>query len=168
MAFSIAFQHEPLCYPYDDPATPAACGLLVLGDWKEEFLASLYQWSKEDYERQWRHAINVLIQRTRKSALITEYVSPEAASHLVWWPMYLVGETVLFQNHLLFYDQLERPFVIQDALSFVRDRQTVNEEGRKISEWAVSLDDVEVFARRCNSQRLAGTNKVIPNSNSHA
>ena len=155
MAFSIAFQDEPLCYPYDDPATPAACGLLVLGDWKEEFLASLHQWSKEDYEKQWRHAINVLIHGTRKSALITEYISPEAASHLVWWPMHLVGETVFFQNHLLFYDQLERPFFIEDALSFVRDRETMDEDGKRICEWAVNFSDVEAFAREYDSNRLA-------------
>jgi hypothetical protein len=146
MSFSIAFLGEPPCYPYDDPSTPAATGLLVIGDAKERFLASLYQWSKVDYERQWRQAINVLLRETKKSALITEYLSPDVASHFVWWPMYVVGNTVFVQNHLLFYEQLREPFAVANAPSFVRERQTLNDEGQKISEWSVSLSEVEAFA----------------------
>jgi len=147
MAFSIAFQDEPLCYPYDDPSTAAATGLIVLGDWREDFLASLYQWSKEDYERQWRFAIRSFLEGEKKSALITEFLPPEVASHLVWWPMYLVGETVFVQNHLLVYDQLSLPFSLESVFSCVPERRTVSEEGQKISEWAVSLSDIRTFAR---------------------
>jgi hypothetical protein len=146
MAFSITFQDEPLCYPYDDQSTPAASGLLVFGEFQEGFLASLYQWRREDYERQWRQAIATLLHR-KKSALITEYVSPQAASKLVWWPMYLVQDRVFLQNHLLFYNQLKEPFSIGNALSFVRDRETTGPEDEKISEWSVHLSEVEAFAR---------------------
>jgi hypothetical protein len=146
MAFSITFQDEPLCYPYDDQSSPAASGLLVLGEFREGFLASLYQWSREGYERQWRQAIATLL-NGKKSALITEYCSPETARHLVWWPMFLVEDRVYFQNDLLFYDQLKEPFSIENALSFVRDRKTVNSEGKKLSEWSVHLSEVEAFAR---------------------
>jgi hypothetical protein len=101
MPFSIAFQEEPLCYPYEDRTTPAASGVLILGKAKEHFLASLYQWNQRDYQRQWRHAIDVLLDGKIKSALITTYGSPEIATHLEWWPMLLVGDTVRFQDHLL-------------------------------------------------------------------
>jgi hypothetical protein len=146
MAFSITFRDERLCYPYDDLSTPAASGLLVLGEFQEGFLASLYQWSREDYERQWRQAIAALLHGMKKSALMTEYLSPETASHLVWWPMYLVEDRVFFQNHLLFYNQLKEPFSIENALSFVRDRKTASFEGEKLSEWSVHLSEVETFA----------------------
>jgi hypothetical protein len=43
MSFSIAFQEKPLFYPYHDRTTPAASGVLVLGDASEHFIASLYQ-----------------------------------------------------------------------------------------------------------------------------
>jgi hypothetical protein len=107
MAFSITFQDEPLCYPYDDPSTPAASGLLVFGEFQEGFLASLYQWSREDYERQWRQAIAALFHGMKKSALITEYLSPETASHLVWWPMYLVEDRVFFSKPSAFLQPIE-------------------------------------------------------------
>ena len=102
MSFSIAFQEKPLFYPYGDRRTPAASGVLVLGDASEQFIASLYQWSKEDYQRQWRPAVEVLLHGKDKAALITEYLGPEGSTHLVWWPMYLVGEEVFLQNHLYF------------------------------------------------------------------
>ena len=60
MPFSIGF-HEPPSYPYDDPATPQAKGILILGEAKEYFGSSLYQWSKKEYESQWGHAIKTLL-----------------------------------------------------------------------------------------------------------
>ena len=123
-----------------------AFGELVLGEFKENFVASLYQWNKVDYETQWRDAIKALIEGS-KSALIVEYVSPEFSSKLEWWPMYRMENVVYIQNHLLFYDQLTRPFTLENMFSFVKDRVTVNEDGNRISEWSVKLSDVEDFAR---------------------
>jgi len=147
MAFSIAFEKKPLSYPYDDRTTPAASGLLTLGSARVGFLASLYQWKVEDYEGQWKQAITVLLNEKKKAALITTYGSPDIASHLEWWPMYVVGDIVYFQNHLLFYEQLPTQFSIENAFSFLRDRISVNEEGRPISEWEVRLAEVEEFGR---------------------
>jgi hypothetical protein len=148
MPFSISFQEEPLSYPYEDRTTPAASGVLVLGEANEHFTASLYQWSKEDYQRQWRQAVEVLLGGKDMAALITEYLGPEIATHLEWWPMYLVGEKVFLQNHLLFCDQLPGSFSVKNAFSFLRDRHTTNEQGETISEWSVCLSEVEVFARK--------------------
>lgn len=147
MTFSIAFEKKPLCYPYDDRTTPAASGVLTLGIAREAFLASLYQWKIEDYEEQWKQAITILLSKKSNAALITTYGSPDVATHLEWWPMYLVDNNVYFQNHLLFYAQLPRRFSLESAFSFLRDRNTVNEEGRRISEWEVPLAELEAFAR---------------------
>jgi hypothetical protein len=97
MPFSIGFLNEPPSYPYDDPATPEARGVLILGEAKEYFGSSLYQWSKKEYETQWRHAIRALLDGNDRAALITEYVGPQAATHLEWWPMYVVGNSVSFK-----------------------------------------------------------------------
>lgn len=151
MSFSISFLEEPLSHPYDDKTTPAARGILMLGAAREYFLASLYHWSKKDYEKQWHHAIKTLLDGRNKAALITTYGSPEVATHLEWWPMYVRDCTVFIQDHLLFYDQLAEPFSVQNAFSFLRDRQTTNEHGKKISEWKVELFEVEAFARTLSS-----------------
>jgi hypothetical protein len=147
MSFSIEFLDEPPSYPFDDPATPQAKGILILGGAKEYFGSSLYHWTKKDYESQWRHAIKKLLDGKDRAALITEYVGSEAATHLEWWPMYVVGKAVFIQNQLLFYDQLAEPFSVQNAFSFLRERRTTNQEGKKISEWAIGMPELEEFAR---------------------
>ena len=64
--------------------------------------------------------------------------------------MYRVGETVFLQNHLLFFDQLARPFSIDDPYSSLKDRETVDEDGNRISEWSVNFSEIESFARSLN------------------
>jgi hypothetical protein len=61
--------------------------------------------------------------------------------------MYAVGETVFLQNHLLSYEQLTRPFSMQEPYTSLRDRKTINEDGNRISEWSVSFPEIEEFAR---------------------
>ena|SRR5260370_41740788 len=147
MSSSIGFLDEPPSYPFDDPVTPEAKGILILGEAKEYFGSSLYLWTKKDYESQWRHAIKTLHDGKDRAGLITEYVGSEAATHLEWWPMYVVGSRVFIQNQLLFFDQLAEPFSVQSAFSFLRERRTTNQEGKKISEWAVGMPELEEFAR---------------------
>jgi hypothetical protein len=105
-----------------------------------------YEWSKEDYESQWRRAIKTLLTDRDRSALITTYGSPEVATHLEWWPMYAQEEIVSVQDHLLFYDQLTSKFSIPNAFSFIRSRKTKDEEGNAVSEWRVNLAEIEGFA----------------------
>ncbi|MGC1482994.1 MAG: hypothetical protein WA789_04300 [Candidatus Acidiferrum sp.] len=147
MPFSIAFLGDPVSYPYDDPTTPEAIGVLVLGEAKEYFGSSLHRWTKQEYETQWRRAIKTFLDGSDSTALITEYVGPQASTHLEWWPIYVMGNAVFIQNHFLFYDQLTAPFSVENAFSFLRERRVTNEEGEKISEWAVTLPEVEEFAR---------------------
>jgi hypothetical protein len=145
MPFSISFLDEPLIYEDDDPTYVAAAGKLVIGDWEEIFVSSLYLWSKEDYKAQWLHAMISLLNGSEKAALIVEYLGPDAG-RLWWWPMYRVEGSVYLREQILFFDQLEEPFSLEKAFSFIRDRRIINEDGYKISEWNVSLSEVEKFA----------------------
>ncbi|HEY5057180.1 MAG TPA: hypothetical protein VII58_13530 [Acidobacteriaceae bacterium] len=144
--FSITFSDVPLVYEYDDRTTAGAEGELAIGDYRESFLSSLYEWTKEDYERQWRDAVTSLLEGASKAALITEYIGPDASSHLQWWPLYRCGDVVYAQNHFLFYDQQARSFVVAQAFDFVPDRRTASEDGDPISEWSVPLSSLQEFA----------------------
>jgi hypothetical protein len=103
--FSISFLDDPIVYLGDDPTVPLAVGLLVIGDYQEEFCASLYEWTKDDYQAQWRNAILALLHGEDKVALMVYYVSQVYSDNIEWWPMYKLGETVVFQNHMPWYDQ---------------------------------------------------------------
>lgn len=141
MPFSISFTEEPVWYP-GEGAAGELFGLIVLDDFMENFSSSLFEWSKQQYLEQWQQALSTIVGGATKAALITSYVGPQNASHLVWWSLYRVNQLVYVQNHLLFYDQLTRPFAIEDAVSFLHDRQTVGEDGEQISEWCVRLSDI--------------------------
>jgi hypothetical protein len=46
---------------------------------------------------------------------------------------------------LLFLDEIKEPFDLSNPHQYVRDRETVSEEGYRISEWEVSLADITAF-----------------------
>lgn len=146
LPFSISFLDQPLEYLADDPTIPSAIGLLVLGDHREEFASTLFEWNKNDYEEQWRLAITSLLQGREKVALMVYYVSPAGSDNFEWWLMYRVGDTVALQDHMPWYDQFPEPFSIERQFDFVKDRRTVNEDGHKISEWSAPLASIREFA----------------------
>ena len=128
---------------------PVACGKIVIGEFQETFVASLVFWTRDDYDRHWRKALERLISGADRSALITDYVEPPAhpttESHLMWWPLYRDGNAVYVQNHILFFGQLSLPFSPERPWDSVRDRQVVNRDGQKVSEWTTTIDDIKQF-----------------------
>ena len=146
MRFAISFMNLPLVKTYDDYSTMAAKGLIVLGDSSEEFLANLGDWSQEDYQSQWRDSIHSLVDGGNKAVLITTYSSPVIASHLEWWALYREGEDIFVQNQLLFFEGIEDRFRPSQAVQFLKERETENEEGVSISEWKISMGDLRDFA----------------------
>jgi hypothetical protein len=153
MTFWIGFLKVQLEHPYEDPSTAAARGRIVLRAYGEEFLASLHEWTEATYQKQWRGAIASLIQGEDKAVLITNFNSPAIASHLEWWALYREGETIFAQNQLLFFDDLNREFEASAAVDFLRPRDTKNEEGLPISEWAISMDDLRSFVGKPGDRR---------------
>jgi hypothetical protein len=145
MSFSIRFLDEP---PFiEEGMAPHAHGILSIGAFEEGFYASLFHWSREQYEKQWSGAIRDILNGANKSALIVSFLTPDVASNLEWWPMYRADNVVYFQNHLLFFDQLERPFSAECPVASLRDRNTIAETGDPISEWSLKLIDLETFLR---------------------
>jgi hypothetical protein len=146
--FTIFTTEERLAEPETD-GVPVVCGKIVIGDFQETFAASLRFWTRDDYVRHWRSALEKLISGADRSALITDYVEPpprpSANSYLVWWPLYRYGDTVYVQNHILLFEQLIRPFSAECPWDSVRDRQVVNEDGQNISEWATTVGDIKYF-----------------------
>ncbi|HEY1939274.1 MAG TPA: hypothetical protein VGJ33_15180 [Candidatus Angelobacter sp.] len=146
MSFSISYRRVPLEYPYDDGHTAAARGEIVLGDFREGFLSNLGEWRQADYREQWRRSIHRLLAGEQKAVLITTFSSPTIATHLEWWALYREEDNVAVQNQLLFYDNIQGEFDVKCAVDFLNERRRVTEDGRPISEWSVSMNDLRVFA----------------------
>ena len=146
MAFSIGFTGAPNQFLHDDPKIPSAIGQIVAGDLNEEFVSSLYEWTKEDYFDQWTSSLRLFLAGADKATLITFYVNSKESSNLEWWALYRgEGGIVHVQNHLPWYENFDREFSVSEAESFLQDRVTVNEDGNRLLEWDVPIADIESF-----------------------
>lgn len=128
---------------------PALYGQIQLGGFKEAFIASLSDWTPEQYRRQWLRAAERLVGGESKSAFVSSFLSPGKSDCFIWWPCYRVGEVVYVQNQWRFYEQLASPFDENLLYDYVADRRTVSDaDGAPISEWEVPLHSIRDFMNR--------------------
>ena len=128
-------------------------GVIKIGSFQEHFMATLTYWEIDDYFNHWKVAIERVTQSTLASCLITSMVDPVTSSHIFWWPMYRENDTVIFQNHILFFDKLKSPFDERNPFLTVPERQTVDEDGNNISEWTVHISELMEFLIKSNGVR---------------
>lgn len=138
MAFSIELLDEP-------DIESGRLGLITIGSYLERFVAPIAYWDVIHYRRHWRQATTRIVQGSLTSALITSMYDPAVANFIYWWPMYRLGDTVHFQNHILFLNELQTPFDPNDPFRFVPERLVINSDSEKISEWSTSIEDLVVF-----------------------
>jgi hypothetical protein len=124
-----------------------ALGSLSLGAFLEDFHASLSYWDRDRYLAQWREGLDRLVNGEIRSAVVTSMYDPRIADYIFWWPMYAIGDSIHLQNQILFLNDLGEPFDEAEPYRFVRERETISEDGQPISEWTVSLSDIETFLR---------------------
>lgn len=117
-------------------------GEIHIGEFKERFESSIEFWTAARYESQWAEALSRLGPEKAKSCLITSITDPATANFVFWWPMYLVGDNVHFQNHVLFTSEVRGTFDPNDPYFHVPERRVTNEDGERISEWVVPFGDV--------------------------
>ncbi len=120
-------------------------GTIVLGEYRERFLAAAFLWGPSRYEEQWQAAASALAHGAQRAAFITSFVHPDASSNVIW-PAWREGETVFVQNRLLFRDQLAAVMDPDRVAALVGERRTTNEDGEVLSEWQVPLADMVRFA----------------------
>src|SRR5688572_20025050 len=105
MAFSIDLLDET-----DSDTESGMSGLLIIDSYVERFVVATDYWDVTRYRLHWRQAITRIVQQSVTSALITSMYDPSVANFIYWWPMYRLGDTVVFQNHILFFNELQTHF----------------------------------------------------------
>ena len=145
--FWIGFTKEAL--PFAEPDEEGVVGLLLLGSHEEAFVAHTYAWSEQRYVDEWRKALHLALSG-RQAALITDMRTPSQSSHLVWWPVWKVGDEIIFQNQLLFFAKhglTGTGMEIDQLYGLIGKHDSKNKQGVPVSEWSVSLNDVEAFLK---------------------
>jgi hypothetical protein len=141
----------------DDGDANAVYGKLKIAGYSETFIASLAYWTHEQYERHWMIALDRIVSAEGRSALITSFVEPRTEGFLLWWPLYRDGDLVYIQNHILFFDQLSKPFSAEHFWESVGQRQIITpDEGIPISEWKTTVSDLRDCLRRKHQARGKG------------
>jgi hypothetical protein len=116
-------------------------GEIVLGAYRERFLAPLDVWSRRDYERQWIEAANRLMTGDGRTAFVT-------VARQFWWTMWREQEAVFVHEEMLTPERYARSHGDRVPYELIEDRRTVNEEGEPIAEWRVSIADIRDFVER--------------------
>jgi hypothetical protein len=118
---------------------------ITIGNFNERFETSLEFWSIGDYQNQWKDALEGVLAGQKKTCLLTSINDPKFANFYFCWPLYREKDHIYVQNSLLFLDEIKEPFDLSNPHQYVHDRETVSEEGYRISEWEVSLADITAF-----------------------
>jgi hypothetical protein len=123
-----------------------ASGRIVIGDFTETFRIPLGFWEESDYRRSWRRAFEVLnADPHATSCLMTSMTDPGDSNFLGCWPMYREGEDVYVQNAIIFLDEIEQDFDPAAPWGCVGPRQSIDEDGNKVSEWITSMSSLREF-----------------------
>lgn len=155
--FWIGFTKEPLREARH--GEEGLLGLLMLGSHEERFVTHTWTWSQERYVSEWRRALTQAL-AGKASALITDMRTPAQSSHLIWWPMWRIGNELVFQNQLFFFakHKLKSTHIdVEHLYDLVGNHKPVNHDGVQVSEWRVAAEDVKSFLDSTSDQ-LVTTN----------
>lgn len=137
--FSIGFTG----FDADDPLV--ALGELRLGEVREYFQSVLGFWELGDYTKSWATGLRRILAGASISCLATSVTDPATANFVETWPLYREGSDVYIHNKFLFLDQLTHEFDPKAPWESIGPRSVVNEDGQRISEWQVRVDDIRYF-----------------------
>jgi hypothetical protein len=141
--FDIWFNLDESAY-VDEDGWPGLWGRIVLGEFAERFVAPIGSWSRSDYERQWIEGAKRLIDGAVESAFVEE-------AGRRWWTAWRVGVEVLIQQRLLVHQSMKPAWTAtpeEIPYDLVGQRQTHSANGEPISEWTVTVADLEDFVAR--------------------
>jgi hypothetical protein len=132
---------------FESEGDSVSLGSLKIGSFEEEFYASQSYWNRKQYISQWQEALERLLKGKDKTAIITSIYDPKTANFLFWWVIYLIGNNVHVQNHVLFLEDLDERFDENEPYKFIPEREIQTEEGEQISEWIIDIEDIIDFLR---------------------
>ena len=140
MNFDIGFT-DSFNINYKSQSKHASGYIKIANELEESFFSSLQALSKNDYLKQWLLAVDIIIQGKDRSGIVVDYADLESEIVGEWWTLYLLDKDLIaVQNQLI-----GRGFAIENFTNYVPHYQSIDEEGNKISEWHITLEDLIEF-----------------------
>jgi len=123
-------------------------GRITLGDFSEVFISPLTFWATEAYHHQWIEAAKRLVAGYGRACFVTAMRESLIDGPVFLWSAYRSGDTVYLQHRLLLGEMVKGTFDPLNLCEQVGERTTIAEDGEQISEWQVSISDIEYFLRQ--------------------
>ena len=124
---------------------PAQRGRITLGDFSEEFISPLTFWTAEAYHQQWIEAAKRLVAGYGRACFVTAMRESLIDEPVFLWSAYRSGDAIYLQHRLLLGEMVKGTFDPLHPCEQVGERITIPEDGEQISEWQVSIGDIEHF-----------------------
>lgn len=138
MSFSIKFLDKRINNDFQ-------IGEIKINSYSERFQSSLSYWNKENYVEQWKDAVQRIFDGNNRSCLVTSMFEPNISSYIHLWLLYTERDIVHIQNQILFLKELNEPFNESCIYGYISDREIIDEDGHKISEWDIHINDLKEF-----------------------
>ena len=112
-------------------------GVIKIDDFEEAFESDLSYWSQTQYEAHWQQA-KTAINSGRSACFITSITNPKNSNFIRTWACHPINGKLVFQECILFLDELEPPFNINSPHLNLQPYESVSEDGEQISEWVTN------------------------------
>ena len=126
-------------------------GRITIGNFSERFVLSVDSWSLNDYKQQWADGLE-LIKSNYVSCLVVLAQNLRTNPLIEMWTLYKERKTVFIQNQLFNREIIRELNLSVDLSNFdtkmayqlvaATPRETLTEEGEKISEWNVDISEI--------------------------
>lgn len=147
MTFNIAFAED---IRDDDPLI--VIGRIRLGEHQETFDAFVGYWPIERYRESWIAELRRLVGGADIACLLTSvWGGREEANFARAYSLYRFGDSVRVQEDLILFDQLDHDFNPDEPWKSISPYAEVDEDGDRISEWRITVADLEDFLTRATT-----------------
>jgi hypothetical protein len=123
--------------------------LLTIGDWTETLYLRLEYWTLNRYLAHWKREVRKIVSgEVSKSCLFVGMKHPRLAKKTIeGWPMWRVGDKVIFNNVHFIMSVHRDKFQIDNPGAIIRDFEP-DESKRTGQEWTCSVSDLEEWLRQ--------------------
>jgi hypothetical protein len=107
-------------------------GQIQFGDYSEGFDLPLVWWTREDYERQWKNALE-RFKTEDTTCFVTSIQDPRVKPFIDWWILYKVKSKVYIQNCIVLAEIYResigiKPFTVDTCYNYIPPLENCSEE----------------------------------------
>lgn len=140
---------------------PSVSGRIRIGVFEESFSCPVTYWNRADYLSQWKTGLGRLLNGEHKSALVTSMRDPMFSNFVFWWVMYLNGDDIVVQNHVLFLDELGEPFELSALYQFIPNQEGVEPGEPPLQSGKPIWPKLRVFCSQLNPRSSKESSRCI-------